>query len=68
MSELVFFDKNSVLKLILYFGFDLCFRFSLLLDGLHAVEKAQEWYFKQIALIQEKMKSLGRGDGHLVSK
>lgn len=39
----------------------------LLLDGLHAVEKAQEWYFRQIALIQEKMKSLGRGDGHLVS-
>lgn len=40
----------------------------LLLDGLHAVEKAQEWYFKQIALIQEKMKCLGRGDTHLVSK
>lgn len=38
----------------------------LLLDGLHAVEKAQEWYFKQIALIQEKMKRLSRGDGHLV--
>lgn len=40
----------------------------LLLDGLHAVEKTQEWYFKQIALIQEKMKCLGRGDGHLVSQ
>lgn len=37
----------------------------LLLDGLHAVEKTQEWYFKQIALIQEKMKCL-RHDGHLV--
>lgn len=37
----------------------------LLLDGLHAVEKAQEWYFKQIALIQEKMKCL-RHDGHMV--
>lgn len=40
----------------------------LLLDGLHAVEKAQEWYFKQIALVQEKMKCLGRGDTHLVSE
>lgn len=39
----------------------------LLLDGLHAVEKTQEWYFKQIALVQEKMKCLGRGDAHLVS-
>lgn len=39
----------------------------LLLDGLHAVEKAQEWYFKQIALIQEKMKCLRHGDAHLVS-
>lgn len=38
----------------------------LLLDGLHAVEKAQEWYFKQIASIQEKMKRLSRGDGQLV--
>lgn len=38
----------------------------LLLDGLHAIEKAQEWYFKQIALIQDKMKRLSRGDGHLV--
>lgn len=40
----------------------------LLLDGLHAVEKTQEWYFKQIALVQEKMKCLGRGDAHLVSR
>lgn len=39
----------------------------LLLDGLHAVENTQEWYFKQIALVQEKMKSLSRGDTHLVS-
>lgn len=39
----------------------------LLLDGLHAVEKTQEWYFKQIALVQEKMRCLGRGDAHLVS-
>lgn len=40
----------------------------LLLDGLNAVEKAQEWYFKQIAFIQERVKCLGRGDGHMVSK
>lgn len=40
----------------------------LLLDGLHAVENTQEWYFKQIALVQEKMKSLSRGDTHLVSQ
>lgn len=40
----------------------------LLLEGLNAVEKAQEWYFKQIALVQEKMKYLGRGDNHYVSK
>lgn len=40
----------------------------LLLDGLHAVEKTQEWYFKQITLIQDKMKCLGQGDGHLVSQ
>lgn len=39
----------------------------MLLDGLNAVEKAQEWYFKQIAHVQEKMKYLGRGDTHLVS-
>lgn len=39
----------------------------LLLDGLRAVEKAQEWYFKQIALVQEKIKYLGSGDTHLVS-
>lgn len=39
----------------------------LLMDGLHAVEKTQEWFFKQIALVQEKMKCLGCGDGHLVS-
>lgn len=39
----------------------------MLLDGLNAVEKAQEWYFKQIAHVQEKMKYLGRGDTRLVS-
>lgn len=40
----------------------------LLLEGLNAVEKAQEWYFKQIALVQEKMKYLARGDTHYVSE
>lgn len=39
----------------------------MLLDGLDAIEKTQEWYFKQIAHVQEKMKYLGRGDTHLVS-
>ncbi|XP_044762036.1 suppressor APC domain-containing protein 2 [Coccinella septempunctata] len=32
----------------------------VLMQGLQAVEKAREWYLKQIAALQEKMKYLGR--------
>ncbi|XP_074038141.1 suppressor APC domain-containing protein 2 [Leptinotarsa decemlineata] len=36
----------------------------VLLQGLSAVEKAKEWYMKQVAAVQEKMKYLGRM-GHM---
>ncbi|KAL3276225.1 hypothetical protein HHI36_020941 [Cryptolaemus montrouzieri] len=32
----------------------------VLMQGLQAVEKAREWYMKQVAALQEKMKYLGR--------
>ncbi|EFA12609.1 Suppressor APC domain-containing protein 2-like Protein [Tribolium castaneum] len=32
----------------------------VLMQGLNAVEKAREWYLKQVAAVQEKMKYLGR--------
>ncbi|VEN34389.1 unnamed protein product [Callosobruchus maculatus] len=32
----------------------------VLMQGLSAVEKAREWYLKQVAAVQEKMKYLGR--------
>jgi hypothetical protein len=38
----------------------------VLMQGLNAVEKAREWYLKQVAAVQEKMKYLGRM-GHVVS-
>lgn len=38
----------------------------VLMHGLSAVEKAREWYLKQVAAVQEKMKYLGRM-GHVVS-
>lgn len=37
------------------------------MNGLGAVEKARDWYLKQVAGVQEKMKYLGRM-GHLVSQ
>ncbi|GJQ87967.1 hypothetical protein Trydic_g12897 [Trypoxylus dichotomus] len=36
----------------------------VLMQGLNAIEKAREWYLKQVAAVQEKMKYLGRM-GHL---
>ncbi|KAL1518201.1 hypothetical protein ABEB36_001862 [Hypothenemus hampei] len=36
----------------------------VLMTGLGAVEKARDWYLKQVTLVQEKMKYLGRM-GHL---
>lgn len=36
------------------------------MTGLSAVEKARDWYLKQVAGAQEKMKYLGRM-GHVVS-
>ncbi|KAG5900478.1 hypothetical protein JTB14_010890 [Gonioctena quinquepunctata] len=36
----------------------------VLMQGLSAVEKAREWYLKQVAAVQEKMKYLGRM-GHM---
>lgn len=32
----------------------------VLMQGLGAVEKARDWYLKQVAVVQEKMKYLGR--------
>lgn len=32
----------------------------VLMTGLNAVEKARDWYLKQVAAVQEKMKYLGR--------
>ncbi|XP_017773425.1 PREDICTED: suppressor APC domain-containing protein 2 [Nicrophorus vespilloides] len=36
----------------------------VLVTGLNAVDKAREWYLKQVAAVQEKMKYLGRM-GHM---
>lgn len=35
------------------------------MNGLGAVERARDWYLKQIANVQDKMKYLGRM-GHVV--
>uniref|UniRef100_A0A336MYE5 CSON009916 protein n=1 Tax=Culicoides sonorensis TaxID=179676 RepID=A0A336MYE5_CULSO len=37
----------------------------VLLEGLSAVEKARDWYLKQIAVVQEKIKTLGRTGTHM---
>lgn len=37
------------------------------MHGLQAVERAREWYHKQIAAVQEKMKYLGRTNSHTVN-
>ncbi|XP_052892961.1 uncharacterized protein LOC128300804 [Anopheles moucheti] len=37
----------------------------ILLQGLTAVEKAREWYHKQLATVQEKMRYLGRPGSHM---
>lgn len=36
------------------------------MHGLQAVERAKDWYHKQIAAVQEKMKYLGRTNSHTV--
>lgn len=38
----------------------------VLMQGLSAVEKAREWYLKQVAVVQDKMKYLGKM-GYVVS-
>lgn len=38
----------------------------VLMQGLQAVEKARDWYIKQITAVQEKMKYLGRMPSHMV--
>lgn len=40
----------------------------VLLQGLTAVDKAREWYLKQISATQEKIKHLGRMGSHVVQK
>lgn len=40
----------------------------ILLQGLSAVEKARDWYLKQISITQEKIKHLGRMGSHVVRK
>lgn len=37
------------------------------MEGLNAVDKAQEWYLKQISTVQEKIKHLGRMGSHVVN-
>ncbi|XP_022906591.1 suppressor APC domain-containing protein 2 [Onthophagus taurus] len=37
----------------------------VLMQGLGAIEKAREWYLKQVAAVQEKMKYLGRMGTHV---
>lgn len=40
----------------------------VLMQGLQAIEKARDWYLKQVASVQEKMKYLGRMGSHMVSE
>ena len=40
----------------------------VLLQGLAAVDKAREWYLKQISTTQEKIKHLGQMGSHVVYK
>ncbi|XP_063236048.1 suppressor APC domain-containing protein 2 [Bacillus rossius redtenbacheri] len=37
----------------------------VLIQGLQAVERAREWYLKQVGTVQEKMKYLGRMGSHM---
>lgn len=37
----------------------------VLMQGLQAIEKARDWYFKQIGAVQDKMKCLGRMGSHM---
>lgn len=39
----------------------------VLMEGLSAIERTREWYLKQIANVQEKMRYLGRMGSHIVS-
>lgn len=38
----------------------------ILMQGLQAVDKARDWYLKQVAAVQDKMKYLGRMGSHMV--
>ncbi|KAJ6643137.1 Suppressor APC domain-containing protein 2, partial [Pseudolycoriella hygida] len=38
---------------------------AVLLEGLNAVDVAQEWYLKQISTVQDKIKHLGRMGSHV---
>lgn len=40
----------------------------VLMQGLQAVERTRDWYLKQVAAVQEKMKYLGKMGTHTVSK
>ncbi|XP_055598907.1 suppressor APC domain-containing protein 2-like [Uranotaenia lowii] len=37
----------------------------ILVQGLTAVEKARDWYLKQLAVVQDKIKYLGRSGAHV---
>lgn len=39
----------------------------VLIQGLNSVEKTRDWYLKQIAIVQDKMKHLGRMGSNMVS-
>jgi len=40
----------------------------VLLQGLTAVDRAREWYLKQISITQEKIKHLGQMGSHVVDR
>lgn len=50
------FDYNNMLKKLKYLEMEK----DLLLQGLNAVEIAQNWYFKQISIVQDKIKYLSQ--------
>lgn len=39
----------------------------ILLQGLEAVDRARDWYHRQIAALQEKQKVIGKTTAHAVS-
>lgn len=40
----------------------------ILVQGLESVDKAREWYLKQVKTVQDKMKYIGRNGSIVVSR